>query len=313
MPDYTYYLRVTTIAPTEAGFALAFEVHRFVPKEIRRLDGVVQPRWQPDGSFTAQMRPAEAPPGYPAPGLFFVGDIATNPDDPAMTTQIQIGWVSPLLRKAVIEVDRVPGAAVPESNGAGVTWQSTFRSFGWDMNLIVSDDDVTKPGGPVWNAFDAGAAMRKHRDSSDLDNEWRYHIMVAGQIAAPGDAFGHMYHPKREALYMTSQFVFPENEAKWGALRGKRFDTTVSFFRTAMHEMGHALGLPHNNSGSHFMRPTPDIADDAPAGTFPANIAWSFDPGDEHRLRHWPDIVVRPGGAPTGICGETPLPEARRA
>src|SRR5262249_53427007 len=217
---------------------------------------------------------------------------------------MQIGWVSSALRRAVVEIDRVPGSKVPQDNGAGLDWQSVFQLLGWEMKPIVSDDNVTKCSDSAWNAVDAEAARQKHRDSSDLDSEWRYYLLVASQITAPGSKFGFMYHQAREALFITSQFVFPETDAKWGILRGKRFDMTVAFFRTALHEMGHAMGLGHNAGGFHLMQVTEEIARGASAEKpFPANIEWSFDPKDEHRLRHWPDIVVRPGGAVVGAGG----------
>jgi len=34
----------------------------------------------------------------------------------------------------------------------------------------------------------------KYYDSSDLDTEWRYYILVASQIIAPGSKFGFIYH-----------------------------------------------------------------------------------------------------------------------
>jgi hypothetical protein len=312
--DYTYYLRVKTIEPADPGFVLTFEAHRFFPRDVRMLNGDIPPRWVLDATLTARMTPADPPPGYPAPGRFFVGDIQTSPDDPEQRTQIQIGWVSSFLRKAVIEIDRVPGSRVPQENGAGANWRTVFESFDWEVDAIVGDDNITKSDGPVWKPHDADVAMRAYRGSSDLDSEWRFYILVAQQIDAPMDAFGFMYHPKREALFMTSEDVFPENQAKWGMLRGKRFDTTVAFFRTAIHEIGHAMGLGHNESGLHFMRPTPAIAEEASAeALFPTNIDWSFDPRDEQRLRHWPDIAVRPGGAPVGIGGGLPIPEASGA
>ena len=308
--NYTYYLRITKIEPTTTGFALTFEAHRYYPKNDRKLDGVVPPSWVLEGAFTAQMAPADAPPGYPAPERFFVGDIPTNPDDPLQRAQMQMGWVSPHLRKAVIEIDRVPDSPVPQGNGGGATWQSVFHSFGWEVNVIVSDNNITKSDGPVWTSVHADAAMKAHRDRSDLDAEWRYYLLVAEQIKAPGDAFGFMYHPKREALFMTSQHVFPEHEVHWGMLRGKRFDTTVAFFRTAVHEMGHAMGLGHNESGFHFMRPTTSIAKEATGHSpFPMNISWTFDPDDEQQLRHGPDNTVRPGGVNGIGGGGLPLPE----
>ena len=311
--NYTYYLRVVNVEPAEAGFILTFEAHRFFPKGVRKLNGEIVARWVLDGSFTAKMLPGDAPPGHPAPDRFFIGDIPTDPGDPGQRAQLQMGWVSPLLRRAVIEIDRVPDVQVPQGNGAGVTWQSVFRSFGWEVELVVSNDDITKNDGPVWQRSAADAAMRNRRDSSDLDAEWRYYILVAQLIVAPADGFGYMYHPKREALFMASELVFPQSEAQWGTLRGKRFDTTVAFFRTAVHEIGHAMGLGHDEGGFHFMRPTASIAQEATAAMpFPANIEWCFDPDDEDRLRHWPDIAVRPGGAELGIGGGLPLPEAQR-
>jgi hypothetical protein len=306
--DYSYYLRVTRIAPVENGFDLTFEAYRFFPKVMRKLDGALTSPWVLEGSYTARMMPVKAPAGYPAADRFFVGDVS-DPTNPSPTFRIQLGWVSPFLRTAVIEIDRVPGANVPQDNYAGVNWQTVFRSFGWDVCVIVSDNDVAKTtSGPVWNRTDADIAMHARRDSSDLDAEWRFYILVAQEIFAPRTKLGYMYHPTREALFMASQHVFPENEIQWGALRGQRVDRTVAFFRTAIHEMGHAMSLVHNETGFHFMRPTESIATEAPADApFPANIVWSFAPQDARRLRHWPDITVRPGG-PDRVAGSLPLP-----
>jgi hypothetical protein len=73
------------------------------------------------------------------------------------------------------------------------------------------------------------------------------------------------------------------------------------YFRTAVHEIGHAMGLDHNNKDNGIMNATDTIAANSlkpGSPPFPKNIQWSFAPDDELRLRHWPDIVVRPGGTP---------------
>jgi hypothetical protein len=220
--DDRLYLRMTKIEATETGFVLAFEIHRFIVPTFLTLDGSTSSQWASESAFTAQMAPAAAPPGYPKGELFFVGDVSRTPiaDEPQPDPigRLQIGWVSPSLRKAVVEIDRVPDAKVPQDNGAGVTWRSAFQSFGWEMKPIVSDDDVTKSSNTPWNAADVEAARQKFRDCADLDTEWRYYLLVASQIDTPGSRFGFMYHPQREALFITSQFVFPQTEAHWGAL-----------------------------------------------------------------------------------------------
>jgi hypothetical protein len=217
---------------------------------------------------------------------------------------MQIGWVSSALRKAVIEIDRVTRSEGPEDNGAGATWKSVFTPIGWEITTSVGNDDVTKSDDGPWTVADARAALLEHRDSDDLDSEWRYHILVVPLIGGGTSPFGFMYDRGARAradLMMSSHFVFPYAEAKWGALRGTRNGTTVAFFRTALHEIGHEMGLGHNTTGLCIMRPTEEIAQQASADTpFPSNIVWSFDAGDEHRLRHLPDIAIRPGGIDLG-------------
>lgn len=315
--DYRHYIRVMMIEPADGGFVLTFEAHLFLPKVNQALDGNDTLPWRFEATYIARMMPAEAASGYPSPGMFFVGDIST-PDKPSlpghMIGRMQLGWVSPMLRRAVIEIDHVAKSKPPENNGAGVSWKSIFDPIGWDVTTIVSDGVVKKYGGPAWTVKEGHAAMLAYRDKSDLDAEWRYHILAVQQIAFSGGERGIMYDDNkfngvpREGLLVASDYIFPEDQPRWGAVRGLRAGETVTFFRTAVHEMGHAMGLDHNH-GFGFMRPTDGIAESAPADMpFPSNIVWAFASDDEHRLRHWPDIIVRPGGLNMGAGRFSPLP-----
>jgi Matrixin len=315
--DYRHYMRVMKIEPADGGFVLTFEAHLFIPKVNGALDGSDTPPWRFEATYIARMMRAEAPSGYPSPGMFFVGDVST-PDELSMAGhmigKMQLGWMSPALRRAVIEIDRVAESESPENNGAGVSWKSIFDPIGWEVTTIVSDGIVMKYGGPAWTVDEGHAAMLAYRDKSDLDAEWRYHILAVQQIAFSGGERGIMYDHNgfngvpREGLLLASHYIFPEDEPRWGALRGARAGETVAFFRTAVHEIGHAMGLDHS-PGFGFMRPTDGIAESAPADMpFPSNIVWAFAPDDEHLLRHLPDIIVRPGGPDMGVGILSPLP-----
>lgn len=312
---YRYYLRVTQIEQVDDGFNLMFEAHRFSFEQIDVLRGD-SVNWVLEGTFSAHMTPASAPEDFPAQGQFFGGEVGippASPDDPPQTFGLlQIGWVSPALRKATIEIDRVPESELPLDNGQGVSWQSVFEPVGWDLTIDVSESDIAKPTGPVWTADDGHAAMLAHRARTDLDAEWRYYMLVVQLIQFPDGERGVMFElgkdTPREALLLSSHYVFDANDPKWGQVRGKRAATTVTFFRSAVHETGHAMGLAHDRNGVCFMMPSDGIAKAASAEMpFPANIAWSFSQDSAHRLRHAPDIAVRPGGLQFILSNQTPL------
>lgn len=301
---YRYYLRVTGILEwftTSNSFTLTFERHRFDASTNT---------WSNEGEFSAVMYFKSAPSGYPSGAIYLEGDLR----DPVGTDvgRISMGWVSPYLRKATLEVDRVSQSEYPADNGGGVDWKDVYDAVGWDVNVYESDTDVSEPSGQSWSDAEMHAAMLDRRDSADLDSEWRYHLICVRRLDSTSrgimyDAYGgDSNNIPREGAGISSHWTIPDT-SQWGTVRGQRFGAAdAPYFRTAVHEIGHAMGLYHNTADNGFMNTTGTIA--LSAGTFPANVLWAFNGADQRRLRHMPDPWVRPGMTPFGQSyGSAPI------
>lgn len=308
---YRYYLRVTRIAAEGDGLALEFDALRFAERQeppLASFDGSLS-EWLLEGSYATQLRPTAAPAGV-APGQpCFEGEVA---DRAGVTVgRITAVRVSRFLRRATLEIDGVPAAETPLDNGAGASWRTIFEEVGWDLRVLESDRDVEEPPGGSWNEAEAHAALtRRDTPVEALDTEWRYHLLAVRFSSVRHGERGVMYDrtgsTPREGMLVASHWPIPDTP-QWGLVRGQRAGATVTYFRTAVHELGHALGLEHEEHGTFVMRPTDAIAAQADAAApFPTNIAWAFSPADAHRLRHWPDPVVRPGGLALGRGPEAP-------
>ena len=304
LASYRYYLRVTRIEGRGDGFALGFEVMRFSPQVVTFFDGSAS-YWSSEGAFTALMAPAPAPEGFASRGPFFVGTVANAAG--REVGEMSMSHFSPHLRRAILEIDRVARTELPLDNGKGDTWETVLATVGWDLTVRPSDANVAEPADGEWNGGEAHKALLS-REETDLNKEWRYHMLgvklIKGQGAdSVGGERGYMYDSggpdrlPREGFLTAANWPIPDKD-EWGRVRGKRAGDTVTYFRTALHEFGHALGLWHNLADNCVMNATDAIAANSrpPEIMFPDNIIWRFSPDDEHRLRHWPDMVVRPGG-----------------
>jgi hypothetical protein len=298
--NYRYYVRVTSILEDSTAsndFTLGFELHRFE---------AATSGWLNEGSFTSLMSWTIAPSGYPSADDYLQGDVINASG--TTVGSITAGWVSPYLRRAVVEIDRVSVSEAPLDNGAGVTWRTVFDQIGWDLTIIQSDSDVVEPSGNSWSDAEMHALMLDRRDSADLDREWRYHILCVRNIdSTPRGIMYDAYatdsnNVPREGIGIASHWVIPD-EDPWGLVKNLRFGTAAApYFRTALHEIGHAMGLYHNTVDNGIMNTTDVIAESAvPPTQFPQNIQWLHAPDDRKRLRHFPDIWVRPGGIPFGL------------
>jgi len=301
---YRYYLRVTQIlewVTTKSSFALGFEMHRY--------DSATN-TFTREKRVKATMAWTSAPAGYPSAGDYLTGDVFDESGE--RIGSLTLGWVSSYLRKATIELDRVRHSEELTENGSGFDWQDVFEPVGWQITVDSSDANVAEPSGESWSEAECHARMLELRDASNLDTEWRYHLLAVRRIdTTPRGVMFDAYasdsnNVPREGAVIASHWQIP-NTLEWGSVRNQRFGTaTAVYFRTAVHELGHAQGLAHNSVDTGFMNTTEAIA--AAAGTFPNNVTWAHAPDDQKRLRHLPDPWVRPGGIPFGASyGNAPI------
>jgi hypothetical protein len=301
---YRYYVRITQILENKTikkGFTLGFELHQFDHKTGS---------WTGGDPLIALMQWSTAPTGFPVGSDYLTGQVRNGAN--TVIGNITMGWVSAYLRRATVEIDRVPESESPLSAGPGLNWQSIFDLIGWHIDVIESSSNVSQPSGESWSNAELHAAMLQWRDSADLNSEWRYHALCVRLL--DDTPRGIMYdayatdsnNVPREGIGISSHWIIP-NETEWGLVQGKRFGTVPTVhFRTALHEVGHAMGLYHNTVDMGIMNTTDTIAASAsPPTLFPNNIKWSHAPDDQKRLRHMPDIWVRPGGIAFGSSYST--------
>jgi hypothetical protein len=288
---YRYHLRVVSLRPKGSHLRLRFEV-----TEYHHADK----RWENVGCFWSRLRWSLGPRAYPAPEDFLAGDVRDCAG--AVVGFVTMGWISTALRRAVVEIDQVPPSEMPLNDGGSLDWRTVFAGLPWDVTVIPGETTVSEPSLGSWSDAELHAAMLESRDpSTDLDREWRVHLLCVRRVDK--NERGVMYdagsadsdHVPREGAAIASHWEIP-NADPWGKVRGLRFGQAhAPYLRAAVHEVSHAFSLGHDPRGTHIMRPTEDIAKEAPRD-FPDNVAWSFSPEHAFILRHASDLVVRPGG-----------------
>ncbi|KAI9765622.1 MAG: hypothetical protein M1839_005416 [Geoglossum umbratile] len=303
--NYRYYLRITSIPEISFvignSFNLGFEMWRF---------NTATNAWasSPEATLTATMSWVTAPAGYP--GAYLEG--STKNAAGAITGRLKMGWISESYRKITVEIDTAAGSERPLDNGAGETWATVFSKAGFSANVILSDTNVPTPADGSFSDAEMHAAMLSKRDPTNLDTEWHYHILAVHHIESTER--GKMYdyeadtnNVPREGLGIASHWIV-DNDPRWGDLRNTRWGASKpAYFRTAVHELGHAFGLEHNEIDNGYMSPSPTIASQ-PGGPFPKQVKWAFADDDLKRLRHWSDVFVRPGGLEYTAGYDTGLP-----
>jgi hypothetical protein len=309
--NYRYYLRVTSLQWISLGSSINMRFERYAFNHTTKA-------WTNQGTFTATMTWTAAPAGYPDTGQYLTGAVR----DPMglVVGNLTMGWVAASLRRAMVEIDRVAVSEAATANAAGSeNWGTVFNRSLWRMGVVLSNANITEPSGESWSNAELHAQLLASRDQNNLDIEWRYVLLCVRRLdeTTRGIMFDNgatdSNNVPREGAAISSHWVIP-NDRQWGSVAGQRFGLAKDpYFRTALHEIGHALNLIHEESegisGTTIMTTTPTVVGNASAANpFPGNITWDFHPHNKHHIKHWPDIYVRPGGVAFAQAhGTTPI------
>lgn len=305
---YRYYLRITKILENWTlgnSFELGLQMFLFTPTSGGA--GTWSPAAANAVNCTATMTWTPAPAGYPSSADYLEGDLKQDGTN-TILGHLKMGWLSNYLRKATVEIDTVLGSEQPLDSGNGHNWQTVGDSIGYQLKIDLSEQNVPAAS-ESWADSAMNDAMIVHREPTNLNLEWHYHILAVYKIDSTPR--GIMYdsgatdsdHVPREGLGISTHWII---DPGWGTVSGQRFGLAKApHFRTAVHELGHALGLQHNTVDLGFMNTSDVIAAAGTAATpFPDNIKWAFADNDLKRLKHWPDVFIRPGGVPFGDAND---------
>ncbi|KAF3158069.1 hypothetical protein TWF751_001812 [Orbilia oligospora] len=326
--NYRYYLRITQIDEVFSGrtsFTLGFQKFKYVQTNKTTFSFTQEPI---DGGYTATMKWTTAPAGYPYPGDYAEGDVVSDKTG-QVEFRLKMGRVSQFYRKFTVEIDNVPGSERPLDNGGVVgqnfeDWNSVFGRVGFEVKVVESDGDIVDTEDGYWSLTQSHQTMLARRDASNLDTEWRYYLLATKFNTV--NAFGVMFDNSatdsnnipREGLQVSSHVVTGFQEG-WGEWKDSRYGTIKgAYFRTALHELGHAFGLLHNDDGGDGESPVLDfsfmnqtgraINRSTAASPLSKNIKWNHADRNLFQIRHWPDVFVRPGGVDFGYASNTTPP-----
>lgn len=234
--------------------------------------------------------------------------------------QVTMHWVSPYYRRATVEIDKVEFTEFPWNNGENTTfrtetdlppcidWHNVYNGLGWDVTVIMNDSqlpDIEKDG---WQPNELHAFMIRWRDLHKHDKEWRYYLLCVSnhhhEDGASTTFLGLMFDRSlnndtnnfpREggAIFSHSPVFFPQGSDNENM---PLVNIPAAYFRTALHELGHMMGLDHDKETSSLMRGISNFTNPENFPEFPRNFGWTFSAPHQILLRHMPDMWVRPGG-----------------
>jgi len=302
---------------------------------FEQYDYTQPPPGQFDGTFPG-------PPGSRLIQLHLRADDDDDDDDDvtlkgtlveARTTRgkVTLEWVSRFFRRCTIEVDTVTGAVPPQAvtalTGSGTeTFRTMLASAGWLASIRFDQTNIPSPiPDPTvcWTDGVLHALMQQVRAATNLDVEWRLHLLVVqGRITCSRGKMYDSIGAPREGVVSYSDDGYPlTDSANFGTAEGQmQRNVPRAFLRSASHELVHGFNQIHQEqeggADNSIMTTTPSVADvlggpvtGAP-GVFPDAIRLQVNSHVRHHMVHFPDPIVRPGGHTFGAGHSSIVPQA---
>jgi hypothetical protein len=111
-------------------------------------------------------------------------------------------------------------------SGNGHNWQTVGESIEYDLKIHLSERNVPEVTGESWADNEMNDTMIAHREPTNLNFEWHYHILAVHLIDSTPR--GIMYdsgatdsnHIPREGLGISTHWII---DPRYGAVSGMRF------------------------------------------------------------------------------------------
>lgn len=321
MASYRYYLEVQSIQEAGPGLGLEMTAHEYDPvgKTLKQR-GTMQVSLKPTSDGKALQ--GDLMNGEERRGMFYLQWINDNirradlrlfavPPDNSTKLKLPGRDVEAMIAGlAQARAPRGPALSSTDSNGADSGrvpgWEELFKSIGWDLTVSEFKDTDAPVKRDAWAAYDLSEAGQRLRQGVD-PNDWTYDLLCVSTFES-SDYLGIMFDAEATDLNerpRESAAVAALQRLGEGKLKVPFQDLLggAAYYRTALHEIGHAMNLTHNLQGKSIMNTTGlllQLAARAKQGQEAVPLRfepdWRFSCDDAEWLQHAPDIAVRPGG-----------------